>query len=239
MESEILKELSESGAESLSEAEAKKVLDEYDIPVPAEVKVDYEKGKDSKTYLSDLKEKGLPEYPVFLKVDSRDIKSSTDANTLKRVKNDAEAEKAIEEILSNAKEYDEKAEIQGILASEDVSSDDAREIFLGAIDDEQFGHVISLGFGGVNVEVYEDVEFRVVPLAESDVRSMIHDLKGKKRLEEFRGMKPVGIESLVEVTLKLSDLVENNPEIKEMDLNPLLATPKECIVVDVLFRLSQ
>lgn len=239
MKSEILKELSESGAEFLSEAEAKKVLDEYEIPVPTEVKADYEKGKDSKNYLNELKEKGLPEYPVFLKVDSRDIKSSTDANTLKRVENDVEAEKAIEDILSNAEEYDKKAEIQGILASEDLSSGEAREIFLGAIDDEQFGHVISLGFGGVDVEIYEDVEFRVVPLAESDVRSMIHDLKGKKRLEEFRGMKPVDIDSLVEVTLKLSDLVENNPEIKEMDLNPLIATPEGCTVVDALIRLSQ
>lgn len=237
MESEKLRKLAEDGIEIPNEVEAREVLREYDISCPPEVMAEYEKGKKGEDYLKDLKREGLLEYPLYLKIVSRDITSKTDANAIERVSSDGEAEKAIDRIISNAREYDRKAEIQGILASKDVSNE-TREIILGSTLNNQFGHVISLGFGGIYVEVYRDVEFRVVPINEFDVYSMIDDLKGKKMFEEFRGMKPIDLDSLVETVMEFSQLIEENPEIEEMDVNPLLVGPEGSVAVDTMIRIS-
>ncbi|KXB01976.1 hypothetical protein AKJ44_01715 [candidate division MSBL1 archaeon SCGC-AAA261F17] len=237
MKSKILQDLAEKGIKSLNEVEARGVLKEYDIACPEEIMVKYGAEKGGKDYLREMKEGGMPEYPVFLKVISRAITSKTDANAIERVSSDEEASKSIDRILKNAKRYDEKAEVQGVLASEDASNE-TREVFLGAAVDDHFGHMISLGFGGIYVEVYGDVEFRAVPLEESDVHSMINGLRGKEILGDFRGMRAIDMDSLVETTLKFSRLIEENPEIREMDVNPLLAGPGRTVAVDTLIRIS-
>ncbi|MEW6069362.1 MAG: acetate--CoA ligase family protein, partial [Candidatus Thermoplasmatota archaeon] len=223
----------------LNEYEARSVLQEYGIPCPKEVMIDYEEGKKGEIYLSDFKKmKEWPNYPAYFKIVSREIGSKTNAGAVKRAVSDEEAIAAIDTIVRNAKKYKEGVEIQGILASEDSSSPETREIFLGATVNEQFGHIISLGFGGVYVEVYKDVEFRVVPIKESDVYSMIEHLKGKAILGEFRGMKPANMSLLIETTLKLSKLIEENPEIIELDVNPLLLAPERAAAVDAFIGIK-
>lgn len=239
MKSKILQELSEKGREILNEHEARRVLEEYGIPYPTEVMVEYEEGKKGGDYLSDLKKMGsCPGYPAYLKIVSRDITSKTDAKAVKRVTSDEEAKDAIDAIIKNAKSYKEGVKIQGILMSEDVSADETREVFLGSTVNEQFGHVISLGFGGIHVAVYKDVEFRVIPIEESDVYRIIDSLRGKEMLGKFRGMRPVNMDLLVKTTLKLSKMIEENPEIIELDINPLLVGPNRVVAVDTLIRIS-
>lgn len=240
MKSKILQELSKKGREILNEHEARKILEEYGISCPKEVMVEYGEGKKGSDYLKDLKNMGgCPGYPAYLKIVSRDITSKTDAKAVKRVTSDEEARDAIDTIMKNAKSYKEGVKIQGILMSEDVSADETREIFLGSTVNDQFGHVISLGFGGMHVAVYKDVEFRVIPIEEPDVHGMIDALKGKEMLGKFRGMSPVDMDLLVKTTLKLSKMVEENPEIIELDVNPLLVGPDRAVAVDTLIRISR
>lgn len=238
MKSKILQELSKNRIEILNEFEAKELLKEHGIACSREVMVEYQEGKKGEEYLIDLKKRGMPQYPVFLKVVSRDIWSKTDARAMKKVESDKDAAEAIDGILKNAREYRRQARIQGILASEDVSGPEIREMFLGSIINPQFGHIVSLGFGGIFVEVYRDVEFRVVPLLESDVYSMIHHLKAKEILGEFRGTRPANLKSLVETAIKLSKMIEENPEIDVIDVNPILVSPEKSIVVDAKIKLS-
>ncbi|MFQ6129552.1 MAG: acetate--CoA ligase family protein [Candidatus Hadarchaeaceae archaeon] len=238
MKSKILQELSEKGIEILNEHEAKQVLEEYGIPYPKQVMVEYKEGKKGEDYLSDLKSKGdCPGYPAYLKIVSRDITSKTNAGAIRRVTSDEEATDTIDAIIRNTKRYKEGVKIQGILMSEDVSTNETREIFLGSTVNEQFGHVISLGFGGIYVEIYKDVEFRIIPIKESDVYRMIDALKGKEMLGKFRGMRPVNMDLLVKTTLKLSKMIEENPEIIELDVNPLLVGPDRVVAVDALIRI--
>lgn len=210
MKSHVLQRLSKNGITILNEFEAKALLKEYGITCCREVMVGYQEGKRVQEYFSNFKKQVMPQYPVFLKVVSRDIWSKTNARVVKKVASDKDLVETVDEILKNAREYDSQARIQGLLASEDVSGPENREIFLGAIVSPQFGQVVSLGPGGVFVEVYKDVEFRVVPLCESDVISMVNRLKGKRIIGEFRGMRPVNLKSLVEATLRFSKMIEEN-----------------------------
>lgn len=237
MKSKTLSELKEKGIKTLNEYEARQVLEEYDIPSPREVMMEYGEDKNGEDYISELEDmKDKPQFPLYFKIVSRDVLSKTDAGGIKRVTRKEEADTAVEEILSNVRDYDKEAEIQGILASEDVSND-TREMILGSTTDPQFGNLVSLGVGGIYVEVYKDVEFGIVPLEEVDIQDMIESLQGKKLLGEFRGMKPVDIDMFVETVLKFSKLVEENPEIKEADINPLLVGPDEIYAVDSLITI--
>lgn len=237
MSSKKLEKLAEKGIETLTEYEAKEVLREYGIPCPNEHLIEYD-GKNMEK-LSDFQaqKEGL-NYPLFLKVCSRDILHKTDAKGIEKINSDDELKEKGEKALENAKKYDEDAEIQGLLLSEDVSDGNERELFVGSILDDQFGHVISFGIGGISVEVYEDVEFRAVPLEEKDVHNMIENLEGKKILEEFRGKPPVDTDSLVETVLKFSKILEENKKIKEIDVNPLFANPDGTCAVDALITIS-
>ena len=239
MKSKFLQELLAKGIELLSEYESRSILQEYGIPCPKEVMVGYREGKRGAEYLSELKKMDeWPGYPLFFKVVSRDIKSATDANAIRRATSDIEAASLIDTIINNAKKYKEEINIEGILASEDVSTHETREMLIGSTVNEQFGHIISLGFGGVYVEVYKDVEFRVTPIKEMDVHNMIKHLRGRALLGAFRTARPVDMRLLVDTVLKVSKMVEENPEIVELDINPLIVGPDRAVAVDTLVRIQ-
>lgn len=239
MKSKTLKKLSEKNTKTLTEYEAKEVLREYSIKCPNEILIEGDENSDILEQLSkfNAEEDGL-DYPFFMKVSSRDILHKTEAKAIMEVSSDEELEEKGKKILENVENYKKDADILGLLLSENVSSDDRRELFVGSVLDEQFGHVISFGIGGISVEVYEDVEFRATPLEEKDVNSMIENLEGKKILEEFRGKPPVNQKELVDTILKFSKILEENKEIKEIDVNPLFAGPENTIAADALITLS-
>jgi len=106
------------------------------------------------------------------------------------------------------------------------------EVIVGMSKDPQFGPVIMFGLGGILVEVLKDVSFRIVPLTERDAREMIKEIKGYPILEGYRGQKPASIPKLEKLIVKVSQFVEKNPQIKELDLNPIFAYPDKAVAVD-------
>ena len=107
-----------------------------------------------------------------------------------------------------------------------------QECIIGMINDRQFGAVIMFGLGGIFVEVLKDVSFRVAPLVEKDIDEMITEIKGYKILTGIRGEKPKDIEAIKDILAKLSKIVIDNPEIEEIDLNPVIVHEKGVSIVD-------
>jgi len=106
------------------------------------------------------------------------------------------------------------------------------EVIVGMSKDVQFGPVLMFGLGGILVEVLKDVSFRIVPITRRDAAEMIREIKGYPLLEGYRGQEPADIAALEELMVKVSQFVEQNPEIKELDLNPIFAYGDSAIAVD-------
>ena len=114
-----------------------------------------------------------------------------------------------------------------------------KELFVGAKYEPKFGHMILCGLGGIFIEVYKDINAGLVPLSRKEVVSMIDRLKGNKILKGIRGQEPVNEEAFANVVMRLSALIMAAPEIKEMDLNPLLGDSKRVIAVDARIRIEK
>lgn len=168
-------------------------------------------------------------YPLALKVISQQIIHKTEAGCIKAgVSGEKEVAKAFEEIVENAKKFDKKAKVQGVLLQKMAKG---FELIVGGKKDEQFGHAIMLGIGGTAVELYKDYSMRLCPISGQDFEEMLSEINGKKLLEGFRGAKPANKQALKELLLKASEMLAKE-RIKELDLNPVLANDKECTIVD-------
>lgn len=168
-------------------------------------------------------------YPLVLKVISQQIIHKTEAGCVKvGVSGEKEVSKAFEEIEENAKKFDKKAKVEGVLLQK---MSKGIELIVGGKRDEQFGHAVILGIGGTAVEVYKDYSMRICPITEQDFEEMLSEIKGKKLLEGFRGNKPVNKELLKNLVLKTSEMLVSE-RIKELDLNPVICNDKECTIVD-------
>jgi acetyl coenzyme A synthetase (ADP forming)-like protein len=108
---------------------------------------------------------------------------------------------------------------EGVLVQEFVSG--GHEVLIGMFEDPNFGPLIGFGLGGVFVELIGDVAFKIHPLSDLDARDLISEVKSGKLLEGYRGSEPADIEAVVDTLLRVSALVENHPEVVEMDLNPV------------------
>ena len=115
-------------------------------------------------------------------------------------------------------------QMEGLLVQEMVR--DGKETIVGMTTDPSFGPVVMFGLGGVYVEVLKDVSFRVAPLTDADAAEMIHSIRGFPILKGARGEKPVDLEKLSECLQRMSQMILDLPEIKEMDINPLIAFEK-------------
>jgi acyl-CoA synthetase (NDP forming) len=105
-------------------------------------------------------------------------------------------------------------------------------VILGGKRDRSFGPVVMLGLGGINVEVFNDVAFRVAPLSRADAGEMIEELRGKRLLDGVRGKPPVDRETLVKALLSVSRMLVENPSINELDINPFLVLERKGAAVD-------
>lgn len=113
------------------------------------------------------------------------------------------------------------------------------ELFVGAKYEEKFGHVVLCGLGGIFVEVLQDVSSGLAPLSYEEAYSMIHSLRAYKIIQGTRGQKGVNEDKFAEIIVRLSSLLRFATEIKEMDINPLLATDKEVVAVDARIRIEK
>jgi acyl-CoA synthetase (NDP forming) len=142
----------------------------------------------------------------------------------------AEVEQAFDEIIRSAKAHHPDARIHGVSVQQMARS--GREIIIGMSKDPQFGPLLMFGIGGIMVEIMKDVAFRLVPLTPRDAREMIAEIKGYQLLTGFRGYEAADIPRLEKLLLEVSALVENHPQIKELDLNPVLAYKDGALIVD-------
>lgn len=176
-------------------------------------------------------------YPVVLKVSSVDITHKSDAGGVKvNLKNKDEVENAFDEIIRSCKTAVPAAKIEGV--SVQPMGKPGIEVIIGVIKDPSFGPTIMFGLGGVFVEVLKDVAFRIIPIEKSDAEDMINEIKGKKLLEGYRGQEPADVASLQQMLLKLSDFVNETPEVQEIDMNPVFAYKDGAVVVDARIILS-
>jgi acetyl coenzyme A synthetase (ADP forming)-like protein len=160
-------------------------------------------------------------YPVVMKIVSPEIIHKSDAGGVMINLADAAAvEKAYATIIANAKVFDAEARIDGVLVQKMAPK--GLEVILGANRYPKFGHLLMFGSGGVLVEVFKDVTFRLAPINRNSARSMVRGIKGFQLLDGFRGSGRKDIEAVGKLLVCLSDLVVDNPEIKELDINPLL-----------------
>lgn len=114
------------------------------------------------------------------------------------------------------------------------------EVMVGVTTDPLFA-LAAFGLGGVQVEVLGDVRFRITPLTDKDARAMIGDIRGRKLLSGYRGRPAADSEALADVLLRVSRMVEEIPEIAELDLNPIAALPPDrgCIVLDARIQVQR
>lgn len=113
------------------------------------------------------------------------------------------------------------------------------ELYIGAKYEPRFGHVILCGLGGIFVEVLKDVASGLAPIAKEDALTMIKSLKGYKIIQGTRGQKPLNEQKYAEIITRLSVLLHHVPEIKEIDINPLLANENDVIAVDARIHIEK
>jgi acetyltransferase len=168
---------------------------------------------------------------VVLKIVSPDILHKSDAGGVRtRLKKEADIRKAFKEILDNARRFDPRADIRGVLVSPMAKG--GIEVIIGTKYDDQFGPVIMYGLGGIMVEVLKDVAFRVLPLTSAEARKLIAETKSHPILDGARGTSPADKKALQKLLVLCSELVESYPEIDEMDLNPVIVHEKGLSIVD-------
>ena len=222
----IIDKVKKDGRPNLLEEEGQEVLRAYGFPLP--------KSTLAKTENDAVKIAKKIGYPVVMKIASPQIIHKSDAGGVKvNLTNDNDVKSAFEEIVSNAKKYNKKAEIKGVLIVEMIKG--GKEMIIGSKLEPGMGPVIMLGMGGIYVEVLKDVTFKLAPVTDKEADDMISSIKMKKILEGVRGEKPSDKAKLSECIQKLSQLVTDFKEIKELDMNPVLVMEqgKGCKILDV------
>jgi acyl-CoA synthetase (NDP forming) len=219
----IINQAKKEGRKVLLENEAKAICIEYGIPV---TKFKLAKNENEAAVQADQ-----IGYPVVLKIVSPDIIHKSDAGgVIVNLKTSTEVNSAYKKIIDNAKKYKSDAKIVGVLVQE--MAPQSTEVIVGAIKDPQFGQTVMFGLGGIFVELLKDVNFRVAPINLDDAKEMITQLKAFPLLDGYRNTPLADIEALAEILCRVSDLIMENPEIKELDLNPIMTYPKGAKTVD-------
>ncbi len=222
----ILDKAKKEKRSALLEEEGQEILKAYGFPLPAS-----KLAKNKKEAVSTAKKIG---FPVVLKIASPQIIHKSDAGGVKvNLQNAKDVENAFDTIMKNAKKYNKNADIKGVLVVEMVKG--GKEMIIGSKLEPGLGPVVMLGMGGIYVEVLKDVTFKLAPMTNIEADDMISSIKTKKILEGVRGEKPSDIKKLSECIQKLSQLVSDFNEIKELDMNPVLVMEKNkgCKVLDV------
>lgn len=170
-------------------------------------------------------------YPVVAKIVSPEVVHKSEVKGVAvGLSNNAEISAFFEKMSAQPK-------FSGILIEEMVAGE---ELIVGASIDHQFGPVVLVGIGGTAVEIYQDVAIRMAPLVEKDVESMLGHLKGRKLLSGFRGAEAIDLGKLTEVLLGFSALLMDlEPYIESIDLNPLLCSAKQCLIADARIMLHK
>ncbi len=205
----------------LTEHETKKLLVKYGIPVTKE-----QIAASAKEALAVALQIGTP---VAMKISSPDIAHKSDVGGVVLNVEREHVPATYNKIMARIKKSVPDARIEGILVQQ--MAPPGHETIVGLKRDAQFGHALMFGLGGIFVEVYKDVSFRVVPIEKSDALEMISEVKGFPILKGIRGRKPADIEAIAQVLVSVSKMAEKE-NIIELDINPLVVNEGGAIAVD-------
>lgn len=213
------------GSEILSENVSKSFLEAYEIPV---TKPHLARTADEAVEVAESEG-----YPVVLKIHSPQITHKTDVGGVRlNLSSEQAVRTAFEQMMNEASEKRPDADLVGVTVQKMVSYPNSFELILGTKRDPIFGSVILVGMGGTAAEVFRDRALALPPLNESLTRRMLRSLKSWPLLKGYRGKPGANLDKLIETIMRFSYLVADYPQIKELDVNPLLVTPEEVIALD-------
>ncbi len=208
---------------SLLEPEAYAVLTEYGIPV-----LEHRLARSAEEAGKMAAEVG---FPVALKVVSPDVIHKSDSGGVKLgIGSPAAAAEAFAAINASVTRAVAGARIEGMLIT--PMATEGVEVIAGMVRDPQFGPAVMFGLGGIFVEILKDVAFEIAPVSREDARRLVGSIKGYPLLAGARGAKPCDLDSLIAIITGLSRLSVELEEVKEIDLNPVLAGPDGARALD-------
>ena len=220
----ILSDVRNSGRTILTEYESKKLLESYGIPsIPTEIAETADAAAAAAARIG---------YPVVLKLHSLTITHKTDVGgVILNLPDEASVRRAFAQIRDNVEAKAGAGHFQGVTV-QPFAKQEGYELILGSSLDAQFGPVLLFGTGGQLVEVFEDRSLALPPLNTTLARRMMEQTRIYKALKGVRGRKSVDMAALEELLVRFSDLVIENPAIKEIDINPVLASPERLLALD-------
>jgi acetate---CoA ligase (ADP-forming) len=173
-------------------------------------------------------------FPVVMKVSSPDLLHKTDVGVVKvGVSSAGDVRATYDELLRKARKANRHARLDGVMVCEMVTG--GVDMLIGVSTDELFGPVVTIGLGGILVEVFGDVTFRVPPFSEDEARRALGELQGNQLLQGVRGRPPVDVDALVDTVMKVQRLaLDLAGDVRELDINPLVVRPRGAVALDAL-----
>jgi acetate---CoA ligase (ADP-forming) len=217
--------LSKQGSGWLSAEDVRKVLTALALPLPG--------GGFCRTADEAARVASHLGFPVTVKLASRRIVHKTDVGGVRlNLQDDTAVREAFTEIQNRLAQDGKLEAMDGVLVQPMISG--GVELMIGVTQDPSFGPLIGFGLGGIHVEILKDVCFRITPITDRDAREMVRSIKGYRLLEGYRGHPSADLEAIEDLLLRVSRLVEEVPEIAELDLNPVMALPpgQGCLIID-------
>jgi acetate---CoA ligase (ADP-forming) len=223
--------LQERGTGWLSAEENRKVLTAMALPLPA--------GGFCRTEQEAARVARQIGFPVALKLASPEIIHKTEFGGVQlNLQDETEVRRAFEHISKQLTKQKLAHAMDGVIVQPMISG--GVELMVGVTQDPSFGPLIAFGLGGIHVEILKDVSFRVTPITDLDAAEMVRTIRGYRLLQGYRGHLPADIPAIEELLLRVARLVEEVPEIEELDLNPViaLAPGQGCVVIDARIRVK-
>jgi len=212
------------GRNTLSEYEAKRVLESYGIPVTREMLVGEKSGV--------VEAAAKIGYPLVMKGCSPEIAHKTERGLIRvDIRNEAEAVRAFEEIVKGMDGGKGAVLVQEMIRGR-------RELVMGLTRDDQFGPCVMFGLGGIFTEILRDISFRRAPLEKKDALEMMAEIKGHGILDAVRGMEAADKDILADMLIRVGRIGVEIDSVQEIDLNPVILTGSRPVVVDALIILK-
>lgn len=219
----IVEKILASGRNAALPDESLAIVKLFGVDVP-----DYALVKTAEEAVEVSKEIG---FPIVLKIASPDALHKSDmGGVVIGMKNVEDVERNYHKVIDNLKRNVPDARVDGVLIQKQIP--EATQLIVGGIYDEQFGPTVMFGLGGVFVELFKDVSFRIAPVTETEALEMIKEIKAYPVLSGYRGSKKLDIEQVARIIVNISELITNISIIKEVELNPLFAYEKSVKAVD-------
>ncbi len=219
----IVEKIQASGRKIALPDESLEIVKLFGIDVP-----DYALVKTAEEAVEVSKEIG---FPLVLKIASQDVLHKSDiGGVVINLKNVQEVERNYNKVLDKLRNIVPDARIGGVLIQKQLP--EATHLIVGGVYDDQFGPAVMFGLGGVFVELFKDVSFRIAPVTETEALEMIKEIKAYPVLSGYRSSKKLDIEQVTKTIVNISELITNISKIKEVELNPLFAYEKSVKAVD-------